>query len=104
MDEGRRDMTDAPEKLWVEPDGETLIFHNGSSDLEELIATGCLHEYTRTDMAQARIKELEAALAWYKEQVYFFANGTTVRANEAAIVLEEDGGKKAFAALKGEET
>jgi hypothetical protein len=43
-------------------------------------------------------------LAWYKEQVYFFANGTTVRANEAAIVLEEDGGKKAFAALKGEET
>ena len=60
-------------------------------------------ELTETQMDwEARIAELEAALAWYKEQVYFFANGTTVRANEAAIVLEEDGGKKAFAALKGE--
>lgn len=97
-------MTDAPEKLWVEPDGETLIIHNGSSDLEALISTGYLHEYTRTDTADARVKELEAALAWYKEQVYFFANGTTVRANEAAIVLEEDGGRKSCAALKLEET
>jgi hypothetical protein len=55
-------MTDAPEKIWVEPDGETLIIHNGSSDLEALIATGCLHEYTRTDVADARIKELEKEL------------------------------------------
>jgi hypothetical protein len=55
-------MTDAPEKLWVEPDGETLIIHNGSSDLEALISTGYLHKYTRTDVADARIKELEEVL------------------------------------------
>jgi hypothetical protein len=53
MAEGGKDMTDAPEKLWVEPDGETLIIHNGSSDLEALIATGYLHEYTPTDVAEA---------------------------------------------------
>jgi hypothetical protein len=60
-------MTDAPEKLWVEPDGETLIIHNGSSDLEALISTGYLYEYTRTDVTEARIKELEVALRSIEE-------------------------------------
>tara|TARA_R110000851_G_scaffold113087_1_gene237593 strand:+ start:596 stop:883 length:288 start_codon:yes stop_codon:yes gene_type:complete len=58
-------MTDAPEKLWVEPDGETLIIHNGSSDLEELIATGYLHEYTRTDITDALVEELSYIKANY---------------------------------------
>ena len=62
-------MTDAPEKLWVEPDGETLIIHNGSSDLEALIATGYLHEYTRTDVTDARIEELETALLECREEI-----------------------------------
>ena len=50
------------EKLWVEPDGETLIIHNGISDLDAIVSTGYLHEYTRTDVAEARIKELEREL------------------------------------------
>ena len=58
MDEVGKVMTDAPEKIWAEPDGETLIIHNGNSDLEALIATGYLHEYIRTDVAEARTDKL----------------------------------------------
>ena len=47
------------EKLWVEPDGETLIIHNGISDLDAIISTGYLYEYTRTDVADARYNKLE---------------------------------------------
>jgi hypothetical protein len=56
------------------------------------------------EVKEARITELEAVLAWYKEQVYFFSNGTGEKADEAYNALEDDGGKKAREALKGEET
>tara|TARA_R110000824_G_scaffold226132_4_gene413831 strand:- start:55 stop:324 length:270 start_codon:yes stop_codon:yes gene_type:complete len=56
-------MTNAPKKIWAEPDGETLIIHNGSPDLEGLIATGYIHEYTRADIAQARIAQLEGHIS-----------------------------------------
>jgi hypothetical protein len=91
-------MTDLPEKIWAYA-GSFKMWRGHKTDRGQRQT-----EYTRTDVTEARIKELEAALAWYKEQVYFFANGTTVRANEAAIVLEEDGGKKARTDLKGEKT
>ena len=50
--------------------------------------------------AQARIAQLEAALAWYGEQVYLYANDTTEKADEADVALDQDGGKRARAALK----
>jgi hypothetical protein len=48
---------------------------------------------------QARIAELEAVVAWYGEQVYIYANDTTERATEADVALDQDGGKRARAAL-----
>jgi cobalamin biosynthesis Mg chelatase CobN len=89
-------MTDVPEKLWVEPDGETLIIHNGISDLDAIISTGYLYEYTRTDVAdarevaainlvqyfadtantqQARIKELEGELLKCHEEIEWLYEG-----------------------------
>jgi aromatic ring hydroxylase len=62
-------MTDAPDKIWAEPDGETLIIHNVDPDLERFIATGYLHEYTRTDISQARIAELEDLIGRYANSV-----------------------------------
>ena len=50
--------------------------------------------------AQARIAVLEAVVAWYGEQVYLYANDTTEKADEADVALDQDGGKKARAALK----
>ena len=52
---------------------------------------------------KARVTELEATLSWYGEQVswsrHFDGDGPDARHN-----LADDGGKKAFAVLKGEET
>jgi hypothetical protein len=50
--------------------------------------------------AAARIAELEAVAKWYGEQVYLFANDTTEKADEAAVALDQDGGKRSRAALK----
>ena len=49
-----------------------------------------------------RVSELSSTLAWYKEQVYIFANDTTEKADEAYNALEDDGGKKARTVLKGD--
>ena len=51
------------------------------------------------DIVQARIGDLEAALTWYGAQVYLFANDTTEKADEADVALDQDGGKRARAAL-----
>lgn len=44
-------MTEAPERIWAEPDGDTIIVHNGAENLDDLIATGYLYEYVRKDVA-----------------------------------------------------
>jgi hypothetical protein len=49
---------------------------------------------------KARIAKLEKALNWYGVQVYLYANGSTRKADEAAVELDQDGAKKARAALK----
>lgn len=49
-------MTDAPERIWAEPDGSEIIIHNGAPDLKGLIATGYLHEYIRADTVQALVE------------------------------------------------
>jgi hypothetical protein len=51
-------------------------------------------------MLKATIVELEAVVKWYGEQVYLFANDTTEKADEAAVALDRDGGKRSRAALK----
>jgi hypothetical protein len=56
-------------------------------------------EYHGIDVNQDRIAELEAALTWYGAQVYLFANDTTEKADEADVALDQDGGKRARAAL-----
>jgi hypothetical protein len=55
-------MTDTPEKIWAGNDG----FAN-RWDYEEPV-TGW-EEYTRTDVADARIKELKAALLECREEI-----------------------------------
>ncbi|MEH6505034.1 MAG: hypothetical protein V7786_02075 [Sulfitobacter litoralis] len=45
-------MTEAPERIWAEPDGEDIIIHNGKPNLEALISTGYLSEYVRSDLAR----------------------------------------------------
>jgi len=57
-------MTDAPEKIWVHYEGETddaVWTDDPCHDaVEDFLHFG---EYIRSDIAQARIAELEAALA-----------------------------------------
>ena len=65
-------MTDAPEKKWLTPNGG-LPTGNGWHESE-------LVEYTRTDIAQARIAELEAALITTRALV---CEGATVGFNFA---------------------
>jgi hypothetical protein len=43
-------MTCAPERIWAETDGENIIIHNGSDNLDALIKTGYLFEYIRADL------------------------------------------------------
>jgi hypothetical protein len=49
---------------------------------------------------RVRIAELEAVVDWYGEQVYLYANGTTEKAAEADVALDQDGGKRARETLK----
>jgi hypothetical protein len=53
-------MTDAPEKIWA-GGREPEWFFNDPSDHRD----GGYKEYTRTDIAQARIAQLEEALRFY---------------------------------------
>jgi hypothetical protein len=55
-------MTDAPETFWVDPSSEddlNMYVGHGSSTMDYLNMDV---SYTRTDISQARIAELEAAL------------------------------------------
>ena len=59
----------APETIWAEPDGDEILIHNGAEDLDQLIQTGYLYEYTLKSTAdealstlQARVTELERKL------------------------------------------
>ena len=59
MDEGRKDMTDAPEKIWrwaVQNCGGLIEY----SDFP--VISEHSKEYTRTDVTDARIAELEEVL------------------------------------------
>lgn len=47
----------APETIWAEPDGDEILIHNGAEDLDQLIHTGYLYEYTRTDLLDKRMAE-----------------------------------------------
>ena len=108
-------MTDAPETIWTTGNSQTGSWND--SDVRHCPGT----EYTRADIAQAKIAELENALAaasgtiaamrerateieaivsWYGEQVHLFANDTTEKADEADVALDQDGGKRARAVLK----
>jgi hypothetical protein len=64
MDEGRKDMTDLPEKIWVAPPHDDPLWKSGAGewDVSEDWAVENKVAYTRTDLAEARIAELEAAL------------------------------------------
>ena len=53
---------DAPETIWAEPDGDEILIHNGAEDLDQLIHTGYLYEYTLKATSDARIAELERQL------------------------------------------
>jgi hypothetical protein len=56
MDEGRKDMTDAPEKIWAYA-GSFKMWRDHKTDRGQRQT-----EYTRTDVTDARIKELEKEL------------------------------------------
>lgn len=50
-------MTDAPERIWTEMDGEDILIHNNKPNLLELISTGLLLEYIRKDRHDALLKQ-----------------------------------------------
>jgi hypothetical protein len=53
-------MTDAPDKIWA--------WSTTNCNGDWTIAEGQGIEYTRTDISQARIAELEAALVYYRDE------------------------------------
>ena len=58
-------MTDAPEKIWAAPPWNDEGWESGAGewDVSEGWAVDRKVEYTRADIAQARIAELQEALA-----------------------------------------
>jgi hypothetical protein len=65
--EGFDTMNDAPEKIWAGPDMDDKGNHweNGDWDCRKGLVSPFYIEYTRSDIAQARIEKLEAALRFY---------------------------------------
>ena len=63
-DKRRRDMTDAPEKIWAHP---PTTFDE--MDVWQTSETDGAIEYTRTDVTDARIEELEMALLECREEI-----------------------------------
>jgi hypothetical protein len=59
-------MTEAPEKMWVFPKDDWFIA--GASNVPIVSAGANNVEYTRTDIADARIAELEREIAELTEQ------------------------------------
>ena len=87
-------MSNAPERIWAEPDGGNIIIHNGASNLAALIATGYLTEYIRADL----MAELVEALRWYGE-VGRLARLITREGDAGRAAISADGGQRAAAAL-----
>jgi hypothetical protein len=48
-----------PETIWAEPHGDEIVIHNKAENLDDLISTGYLRKYTRDDIYEAHVKELE---------------------------------------------
>jgi hypothetical protein len=85
-------LSDAPETIWTTGNSQTGSWNNTDSKHVPVTA------YTRTDISQARIAELEAALEWYAAHVAdcrkLGRDGDVARGK-----LDRDGGSKARAAL-----
>lgn len=96
---GMAAMSDAPEILWAEPDGDTIIIHNGASNLEALIATGYLTKYIRADL----MAELVEVLQGSRETILQLVNS---RGSEAEGTDEEWASEidAALAKIKGPQT
>jgi hypothetical protein len=92
-------MSDAPEKIWAHP---PTVFDEW--DVWQTSETDGAIEYTRTDVAEARIKELEAAL----EGVLTYVSTSREAAQRAAMERHDtpaaDAASVARAALKREYT
>jgi hypothetical protein len=91
MDEGGQDMTDAPEKIFATGSSTTGSWNH--VPLSARISPAQI-EYTRTDIAEARIAELEAVLQFMPEVL------ASLKQTGQDIGLAHDLGK-ALAALKG---
>jgi hypothetical protein len=99
---GKNDMNDAPEKIWAMAsiDAKWSDAHatNHQPYVNDITAP-FIFEYTRSDVAQARIAELEAALTWYGEQARL-ARLIHSEGDEGRHAIDMDGGKRALAALE----
>lgn len=73
-------MGEAPEKIWAEPDGDDIIVHKDP----EIMWTGYLHEYTRTDIHKAALAEKDAEIARLRAQL----DGSATTPADAARVPE----------------
>ena len=89
-------MTDAPEKVWVhyEPETDDAIWAE-YPDMDGLDEFNHYGEYTRSDIAQARIDNLHHSLG----QLMQVQEGVPMTGIEATRRL-----KQAHAALKGSDT
>jgi hypothetical protein len=89
-------MTDAPEKVWATGNKTTGSWNHTPLSLR---IAPVQTEYTRTDISQARIADLEAALEWYAAHVADCRKLGQV-GDVARGKLDRDGGTKSREALK----
>jgi hypothetical protein len=88
-------MTDAPETIWATP--ETKSDAGMVSDAYKGMPYAT--EYTRTDISQARIAQLEGVVKWYGEQARL-ARLIHSEGDEGRHAINMEGGSRSRAALK----
>lgn len=87
---------DAPERIWAEPDGGSILIHNGAPNLAGLIATGYLTEYIRVDLMAELVEALREChdalrdhAKMYPHMVKGFTHDAEKRAAAALAKIKE---------------
>ena len=89
-------MTDAPEKIWAYA-GSFKMWRDHKTDMGQRQT-----EYTRTDVADARITELEAALERIAKASDYYGKEASDHDEFALAYAHQSTNRLARAALKGE--
>jgi hypothetical protein len=88
-------MTDAPEIIILQP----CFTHGWEFPDRVKYETSIAIKYTRTDISQARVAELEGVVKWYGEQARL-ARLIHSEGDEGRHAINMEGGSRSRAALK----